>query len=555
MPGLVQARGLLAVSLAVLLTLAISTSAAALSPRKAFDLNPNPKVVEVALVAFPRKIDFGKGNRTEVWTYNGQLPGPTIQGNRGDTLIVHFWNLLPEATTIHWHGVDLPANMDGSNIAQNPVPPGGYFRYEFKLNQVSMFWYHPHIRSHEQVEKGLYGSLIIRDRIEDKSLGIPRLESTLVLDDILLDEDGQVAEPFPTDPLENAEAQVNGREGNVLLVNGRQGRKSRIRSGRPRRLRVVNTANSRMMRISMAGHSMWRIGGDGGLLEEAVEVPPIGQVPDPDDPSATISDPDLSKGLILSPGERADLVFTPTGRQPIDLEWHDYARGRHSVFTMPTGAIGLGDAEDDGKRPPETLMTFLPDGRKKGRAWVPPATLREVERIDVAGATPLPLMFGHTPPDANGDVTFFVQMKNGMPLPFDAVMPEDAHTVAVGDTHIWEVNNLTAGDHNFHTHGFSFQPIELQFVDMDTPENNSVVPFDAVEVKDTILMPKRPGARGRSRTILRAAVHFDDTGREGQTEAFGKLPGETTSGGWLLHCHLLEHAARGMMSFFQVLNP
>ena len=131
----------------------------------------------------------------------------------------------------------------------------------------------------------------------------------------------------------------------------------------------------------------------------------------------------------------------------------------------------------------------------------------------------------------------------------------DAHTVAVGDTHIWEVNNLTAGDHNFHTHGFSFQPIELQFVDMDTPENNSVVPFDAVEVKDTILMPKRPGARGRSRTILRAAVHFDDTGREGQTEAFGKLPGETTSGGWLLHCHLLEHAARGMMSFFQVLNP
>jgi len=68
------------------------------------------------------------------------------------------------------------------------------------------------------------------------------------------------------------------------------------------------------------------------------------------------------------------------------------------------------------------------------------------------------------------------------------------------------------------------------------------------------MLPLRPGAFRRSRTITRLAVKFDDTGREGQIDAFGKIPGFGTSGGWLFHCHLLEHSALGMSSFLQVIT-
>jgi FtsP/CotA-like multicopper oxidase with cupredoxin domain len=75
-----------------------------------------------------------------------------------------------------------------------------------------------------------------------------------------------------------------------------------------------------------------------------------------------------------------------------------------------------------------------------------------------------------------------------------------------------------------------------------------------LEEKDTIHLPRRPGAMGRSRTITRLAVRFDDTGREGQIGAYGKAPGPGASGGWFVHCHLLGHAGRGMMTFLQVVD-
>ena len=75
-------------------------------PPAATDLNPDPDVVEVELVAREDTVLFDTGNMTEVYTYNGRIPGPTIEGKVGDLLIVHFTNLLPEETTIHWHGLD-----------------------------------------------------------------------------------------------------------------------------------------------------------------------------------------------------------------------------------------------------------------------------------------------------------------------------------------------------------------------------------------------------------------------------------------------------------------
>ncbi len=455
--------------------------------------------------------------------------------------------------------------MDGSNIAQLAVPPGGSFKYEFDLLDASTFWYHPHIRSNEQVEKGLYGALVVHDRAEDQSLGLPDREHVLILDDILLDEQGQIEEPFPSDPVENAIMHVNGREGNTLLVNGRASPTRYIKRGVPHRLRIVNTANASFMRVSIPGHTMWRIGGDGGLLEAPIAIPPVGMVPDPEEPGEMISNPDPSRGLLLTPGERADVVFTPAGEGPVEIEWHDYPRGRHTATQNPDGTISLGHAHHDGHKPPRTLMTLNLYGWGSGVEYVPPSALRDIEPIDVTGAETIAAEFGHTQPTPEGEVTFFVQRKENTgqcplpagvpcPLPFDAVTPADAPMVSVGDTRIIEINNLTGGDHNFHLHGFFFQHLETEFVDMDNPQNNYTVPASHLEVKDTIHLPRRPGAMMRSKSITRVAVEFDDTGREGLAEAFGKAPTSDTSGGWVFHCHLLEHVDNGMMSFVQVAN-
>jgi len=528
-----------------------------ISPRVAKDLNPDPDVVEVVLLAAPEMVSLGEGMPpTALYTYNGGLPGPTIEARLGDRLIVHFYNELPEPTTVHWHGVDSPAAMDGSHISQLPIEPGGYFRYEFTLLQASLFWYHPHIRTNVQVENGLYGALIVRDPEGEEGLDLPSNEHILLLDDILLDEDYQVAEFIPPDPVDHATQLLNGRSGNVMLVNGTAGASGKMKGGEPQRLRVVNVSNTRFMRISISGHRLFRIGGDGGLLEEPIELPPIGPTPDWD----------RSNGIILTPGERADLVFTPRHGEDLVLEWHDIDRGRHELTLGPGGVIMIGHAHDDGLRPPRALMTIKSRGKENRPEYIPPAVLRDITPIDVSGLTAadrIRYLFGHGPANpVTGEVKFFIQTHNGMPppmggipLPFPLVTPADAADVTIGDTKIWEVVNMTGGDHNFHTHGFAFQLLETVYRDMDNPGNNQTVPASYLENKDTHIIPKRPGAFGRSQTISRFAVHFDDTGREGLTEAFGKAPTETTSGGWLVHCHILEHSANGMMSFFEVFNP
>ena len=241
-------------------------------------------------------------------------------------------------------------------------------------------------------------------------------------------------------------------------------------------------------------------------------------------------------------------------RDSIVIEWHDIARGRHSAALNADGSIALGHAHDDGMAHPKKLAVLHLDGDPAIEEYMPPSELRDIVAINVEGARPIPVMFGHGDPTSEGHVTFFAQMKDGQPLPFAMVTPQDAPTMKVGETRIWEVNNLTGGDHNFHTHGFHFQLIETEFLDMDTPENNKVVPAPYLEDKDTIHLPRRTGAKGRSRTVSRLAVRFSDAGREGQILASGRTPTVDKSGGWLFHCHILEHSAMGMMSFFQIVD-
>lgn len=116
------------------------------------------------LVAEPVKREFLPGKIVDVWGYNGSMPGPTIEVMEGDRVRIRFKNGLPEATTVHWHGLEVPIEMDGvPAISQPLVEPGGSFTYEFTLQQHGTFFYHSHMAM--QAMMGMIGFFIIHPRV------------------------------------------------------------------------------------------------------------------------------------------------------------------------------------------------------------------------------------------------------------------------------------------------------------------------------------------------------------------------------------------------------
>ena len=115
------------------------------------------------LVAEPVKREFLPGKVVDVWGYNGSMPGPTIEVNEGDRVRILFRNGLPEPTTVHWHGLEVPIEMDGvPAISQPLVEPGGTFTYEFTLHQHGTFFYHSHMAMQQMM--GMIGMFVIHPR-------------------------------------------------------------------------------------------------------------------------------------------------------------------------------------------------------------------------------------------------------------------------------------------------------------------------------------------------------------------------------------------------------
>jgi bilirubin oxidase len=160
---------------------------------------PAPRVVELTITAAPAKLPLVPGGTTEVLAYNGQVPGPTLEFREGDHVVIHFRNRLAEATSIHWHGLHIPAAADGSPL--NPVRPGGSYDYVFDIlpGAAGTYWYHPHpdSRTGYQVAKGLYGALIIR-AADDPLAAVP--EKLIVLSDNRLTTTGEVDLPHEGSP-------------------------------------------------------------------------------------------------------------------------------------------------------------------------------------------------------------------------------------------------------------------------------------------------------------------------------------------------------------------
>ena len=340
----------------------------------AVDRNPDPTVVEVDLDAAPTKMSFVPGGPTEVWAYNGLLPGPLIRARVGDRLIVHVSNHLTEDTTVHWHGVRVPFEMDGvPDVSQPGIAPGETFDYDFVVPDASLFWYHPHFDSAAQVGFGLYGALLVDDPAEPPGLGD---EVVMVLSDIGVLEDGTI---LPKDAGGDL-ATLFGREGNILLVNGKIRPTLKARPGARQRWRVVNASKTRYFQLSLAGHTFTRIGGDGGLMAAPMAV----------------AEP------VLAPAERADFLVVPNGEPGTDLvvKWLPYNRGFGATLV-----------------PIQDLMVIHLEGEPVATAELPELH-RDIPPIDVSGATPVTVELT----DVHGNA--FKLGLNG--IPFDESEPFEA---------------------------------------------------------------------------------------------------------------------------------
>ena len=236
---------------------------------------------EFEITAAPAEVPLGEGRVTKMWAYNGTVPGPTLRVRLGDTVRVRFTNRLPQPTTIHWHGVRVPNAMDGvPGVTQPPVEPGGSFTYEFTPKDAGTFWFHPHVRASEQVERGLYGVLIVEDAAPPKFAR----DETGVLDDVLLGPDGEIYPEFDT----RHDLAHDGRWGNVVLVNGRSVPELGVAPGERIRLRLLNTANGRVLKPDFGALDARVIAVDGLYVEKPF---PIGS-------------------FEIAPGNRVDLDLT-----------------------------------------------------------------------------------------------------------------------------------------------------------------------------------------------------------------------------------------------------
>ena len=120
---------------------------------------------EFHLIAEPVKREISPGMIANLWGYNGQSPGPTIECVEGDKVRIFVTNKLPEHTTIHWHGVLLPNGMDGvGGLNQPQIQPGKTFMYEFEMKKSGTFMYHPHADEMLQMAMGMMGFIVVHPK-------------------------------------------------------------------------------------------------------------------------------------------------------------------------------------------------------------------------------------------------------------------------------------------------------------------------------------------------------------------------------------------------------
>ena len=216
-------------------------------------------VKEFHLVAEPVKQEIVPGRVIDLWGYNGSAPGPTIQVNQGDRVRIIVDNHLPEATSMHWHGFEVPVEMDGSpGSSQDPIPPGGRFVYEFTLHQEGTYFYHSHMAMQEMM--GMVGTFIMHP----SEPHTPRVDRDFAI----------ILQEYAILPNITVPNSMN-MEFNWLTLNGKAGPATTpliVRHGERVRIRLVNLGMDHHP-IHLHGHQFVVTGTEGGRQPESTWGP------------------------------------------------------------------------------------------------------------------------------------------------------------------------------------------------------------------------------------------------------------------------------------------
>ena len=379
------------------------------------------------------------GTRTATWGVNGPYLGPTLHAERGDEVAMRVRNGLPEATTLHWRGMHLPAAADGG--PHQMIEPGQTWQPSWRIDQpAATLWYHPHLmgRTEEHVYRGVAGMFIL----DDPAASALELPDTYGIDDIplivqdkRLEDDGELS-------FSQGIVSPIGQLGDTVLVNGTSAPYLPVETSMVR-LRLLNASTARIYNFGFSDDRAFElIATDGGLLAAPRELDRIQ----------------------LSPGERAEIVvaldpgddvvlrsFAPDFRG-IDFFNRRFVGGDDSLDILQLRAE---DELADSPSLPASLRTSaeLPDAHEAAR----------VRRFELSGSSSI-----------NGQEMDMARI--------DQVVP-------VGATELWEVENRGGIPHSFHVHDVRFRIVELAG---DPP------PPELSGLKDTVLIP--PGETARFAT-------------------------------------------------------
>ena len=424
------------------------------------------------------------GVQTNTIGYNGAQLGPTLVFKKGETVTLNVHNQLSDTTTVHWHGLHLAAKNDGS--PHNPILAGADWSPSFEvLDHAATYWYHPHPhgKTLNQVVKGAAGFIIVRDD-EEAALQLPR---TYGVDDVPL--------VFQFKTFDTAKQIVEMDElDNEVLVNGVLRGSTLSLPAQVVRLRLLNGSSHRYFDFGFANNLAFKqIGGDGGLLDAPVSM----------------------TKLILSPGERAEILVDLTGKtgQTLTLRQlgsqlpQGYPGGQ--MMNMGGGNNMMGPLDNTDF----DLMTIAVTAPTANPVTSIPPSLVTNTPLSQTGATPRSLAMTAQP--MMSMTNFFL---NGLKFEMENIN----FTVEQGKTEVWTLTNQTMMAHPFHLHGNSFWVVSI---------GGSTPPANMRGRKDVITVPPMNGS-------VKIVVRYDDFSDP-------DMP-------YMYHCHILSHEDNGMMGQFIV---
>jgi FtsP/CotA-like multicopper oxidase with cupredoxin domain len=370
--------------------------------------------------------DLVDGGPSETWGLNGTYLGPTVRADRGDKVRINVTNGVDETTTLHWHGMHLPARMDGG--PHQMVEPGDTWSPTWTLDQpAATLWYHPHLHGEtaEHVYRGAAGMFLV-----DDPAAAPGLPDTYGVDDIPLiiqdksfDGDGDLSMSTPM-------GSGVGFLGDTIVVNGTTNPHVPVTTGLVR-LRVLNASNARVYNLGFPdGRSFWQVASDAGLLAA----------------------PHETERLQVSPGERAEIVV----------------------------AVEPGDETVLRSFAPDLGLDLFSDRFDGGDDTFDIVQLRAADELSASPSLPDELATIDAPDEADADATREFSLRGTAINGRDMDMGRVDEVVTVDSTEIWEVTNEQSRPHSFHPHLVHFAVLD---VDGQAP------PPEMAGWKDTIYVP------------------------------------------------------------------